>query len=160
MRPALFVEKYSPLASGFVAASLYIAYGLDFFSMAKTRGWNVPAIYSGVFDLASIITAFIFGFFTFARTSETDFLFQMRATTTFKRFMRYLLRAMYSSAAVVLLTMPFLVAEPKPDARHQVWFWLSTIWLSLVTYSAVATVRSIRQFIALAMVEKDPKGTE
>lgn len=152
---AVFWEKNGPVAVGFLGFLLFLLYAPQVFTYSADNSWKIETLYSSIFDLSSIIVAFIFGFFTFARTSETEFLHQIRKTTTYRRFMRYLLTALYSTAAVVLLSLPFMVAEPKPTEYGDIWMYLCAGWVFIVAFALSATVRSIRQFVVLAMIERE-----
>ncbi len=68
--------------------------------------------------------------------------------------MEYLVEAMSISATLVLVSIPFMVVEPKPLARSDPWFWACGVWLGVVVYALSATARSMRQFVTIAMVEK------
>lgn len=155
MRLRIVFERYGPLIVGLCAAGLFIWAGSTVITYAQQHKWNVPTIYSSVFDLCSLITAFVFSFFTFARTSETEFLHRMRKTTTYARFMRYLVSAMNASAALVIISIPFMIAEPQPATYQDPWFWACAAWIALVGFTLTATARSMRQFIAIAMVDRE-----
>lgn len=155
MTPSVFIERFGPAIVALLVAIAFAWKGGEFFAYAKKSAWDVPQIYSSVFNLSSLIAAFVFGFFTFARTSETEFLHKIRRTKTYARFMGYLVTAMATSAFVVLVSIPFMVAAPQPTEWSDWWFWGCLAWASVVAFSLAATVRSMRQFIVLAMV-----GTE
>ena len=149
-----FKERYGPLLITIVMIVGYWKFGRDAFEHMTVERWDVSAVYTGIFDLCAIIAAFIFGFFTFARTSETEFLDRIRGTRTYERFMWYLIEAICANSITVLLSLPFMVAVPKPTETSDPWFYFVLIWLAVSTYSLAATFRSVRQFIAIAMVEK------
>ena len=94
--------------------------------------------------------AFLFAFFTYAKTTDTEFLVKLRETHTFKRFMDYLVVAMLSAAFLAIITVPMMIANPKPEWHWDSTHWGQIFWSFILGYAASATWRSTRQFVALA----------
>lgn len=148
-------EAHHPWLFALLAASVFAKFGLESIVYFETHRWSKSALFSSVFDLASITVAFVFAFFTFARTSETEFIHAMRKTRMYRRFLNFLLTAIYANGAVVVVTIPFIVVEPGVKIATNWSYWGLVVWVALVVFALFATIRSVRQFVVIAMVEKN-----
>lgn len=113
------------------------------------RGWNIPSIYSSVFDLFSILTGLLFAVYGIVLTGANPFMVSLRRTRVYARYRGELRRSIYLGFAVTLATVPLLIVEPKEVAAGS-WLGLAlSLWAGCVVSGFHLFVRVARNFIVM-----------
>ena len=124
-------------------------WGIPFFNKVRSAEWAVDSLYAAIFDVSSIVCAFLFSFLVFIRTTENTFLSGFRTDKAYSIMNRHFLMSISGSFLLTLYTVPLLVVVPCPVATMQLSFWVLLIWWAFVGYVVAATFRSGYQFLAV-----------
>ena len=146
--PVLF-ERYAPRTAALIGMVIYIFFGPQAYATALAREWDVQALYAAVFDTSSIVSAFLFSFLVFIRTTTNQFLEAFRDHPSYNILTRHFLWATATSFALTIGTIPFLVVVPKPLSLYSITFFVVLVWVGLTTYVIFAVLRSAYQFLAV-----------
>lgn len=76
------------------------------------KDWDLGAFYSAAFDWSSIQTAFLFGVYAFFLGRSEAFLKAVSSSPFFPMLRQFVVRSLYLSMALTVLSLPFLVAPP------------------------------------------------
>ena len=150
-----FFDAVYPYAFGAFVFGIFIWKGPQAISYVAAQEWDMSSLYSSVFDLSSVLAAFLFAFFTFVRAAETEFIKKIKRTKIFRKFLMNLRTAIYASAICTLLTVPYIVIEPMSAKKATISFWFIGGWLALSACTFALSYRSVSQFVKLALA-----GTE
>lgn len=152
------LQNIGPVLIGLLLAALAAGLGPKFFSTAMEDQWKIETLYSAVFDMSAMAAAFLFAFYTFAKTSDSEFIKDVRATPAFREFMDYLVSAVFVTAAVAVMTVPMMILTPTPKVYFTVSYFAVVVWAFLVGIAGGATWRSTRQFMALTAADGRKHG--
>lgn len=119
---------------GLCAGGATIVYGPSLFAVAQSNSWNIPAIYSAVFNISTVYTAFLFSLYTYILTSDSRFIAAAEKSGFFKQAVSLAIRAMLMGALVSIVTVPFLLIEPTTTMRDAVMWWVAA-WVGLAVWS-------------------------
>lgn len=147
------IERRGPIYLGLFLAVMAIVFAPALFARSIQDHWQIESLYSSAFDVSSIAAAFLFAFFTFARTTEGEFFSALRKTKAFREFLGYLVVSIVATAFLTVLSIPFMIVDPKPTAAWTLEHVMVIIWAFVVGFSTGATVRATRQFISFAMAD-------
>jgi hypothetical protein len=142
-------EKHGPWIIAAVIAVCAYWRGESFFEMAETKRWHLDALYGSVFNLSAASSAFLFAFYTYVRTAEGAILREIRASNVFRVASKYMLWAVFNSAFLAILTVPFVVAVPEPHHASERWYWAIIIWAAFSGYVFACIARSAYHFTAI-----------
>lgn len=111
--------------------------------------WNVAAIYSSVFDVTTVFTAFLFTFFSIFATTDRGFIGKARGTLPFRRTIDYTISALVLGAGLIVATIPMLIITPMPmeDGLPLV---ILAAWMGLTIWTASAFTRAAAIFAIFA----------
>jgi hypothetical protein len=143
------IEKWGPF---FLAMGISIAlslYGNDLVLHINAGKIAIKNLCSKLFMLFSILSVFMLGFYTFVRTSETIVLRQFRKTASSRIFMEYILFGVLLSSFAIMVSMPLLLVEPRPDSTESWWFAYIVLWAFLSSYAIFACARAAFIFAVL-----------
>lgn len=120
-----------------------------------TQDWGIDRYYSAVFGWASIQGAFLFSVYAFFLSRSEPFIRAIAQTEAFHSLRQYVLRALWLSIGLTLLTLPLLVAAPEIKVTAKLTagfgvFWLVSVWL---TYTFMCFVKVIRVFRKLEAMQ-------
>lgn len=99
-------------------------------------------IYSATFDVATVLTAFLFAFYTFVLTQEAGFIGRMKRTPTYGSLLRFTASAMWLGAGLVVVTIPMMVTHPQPTCSQDPSLVIVAAWAGLAVWSFAAFVRA------------------
>ena len=142
-------ERRGPVIFAIAVLLAYLGFALRVFAHATENQWDIGALYSAVFDTASMNAAFLFSFFVFIKTTTNDFLAAFRKEPAYNVLMRHFKWSITSSFVLALVTIFCLVTTPHPHFVTEPNFWLMAAWFTFVAYVIAATVRSAYQFVAV-----------
>ncbi len=145
------MERRGPLLLGGLLAAAIAWKGVYWLECAARQKWHVEVLYSSIFDLSSMAAAFLFAFFTFAKSTDTEFMKKVRKTGKFRLFMGYLVTAMLATAFLAVLSIPLMITTPRPDVRWELVHFFQMFWAFMVGFAVSATWRATRQFVVLAI---------
>lgn len=145
----LLWEKHWPSFVAVGAFVLAMLYAESFFSHARLSSWKVEALYNSMFNIASAASAFLFAFYTYVRTASGDILVAIRKSIYFKRASSYILRSITFTALFAVVTVPFLIVEPKPESIMDLPYWVVATWCAAACYGLATIARSVYHFIAI-----------
>ena len=130
----------------FVAAMWW---GPGAYAHAAKEQWHVDQLYTCVFTLSTVITAFLFTFYTFIITGDRGFLSASRNTTYFKQTISYTFKAIVTGALLAGASIPMLVVQPTPKAGEP-WMFAAAAWAALTVWSVSSFVRAAWLFAIFA----------
>lgn len=142
-------EKHGTKISVFLFSLAYLFYGMRFFEIALEKEWSINSIYASVFDMSSVVCAFLFSFFVFVKTTTNKFLDAIRTSETYKKLLKYFIYSIISSFVLSIATIPFLVVSPAPTQISQPSFVTVFLWVFLCGYVFAAVIRSACHFVAV-----------
>lgn len=114
--------------------------------LSNADGLNVGAIYSGTFGVLSIFAGFLATFFVFVATRSNKFLDAIRHTITFKQMLGLMKFTIRWTVFAVIVTLGFMVAEPKGYDLFSATNGLVFIWSLIVTLICVNFSRCVSMF--------------
>lgn len=134
------------IAAALVAGTLTNWRGLVGARFASNE-WSVGDFYSAVFDWSSIQAAFLFGVYAFFLSRSEPFIQAIAGSQPFRQLREYVVRTLYLSMTLTVLSLPFLIAAPpiSPDGNglgYVVFCGLS----SLLTFTFFSFLKVIRVF--------------
>lgn len=116
---------------------------------SQVEGFNVSAIYSGVFDLLALFAGFLATFFVFIATKSNKFLEAIKNTITFKQMLGLLKFTILCTLITVGFTFVLMIVEPKNFAfwsgEHLVVF----CWSWIVILIGVNFARCVSMFFSV-----------
>lgn len=117
--------------------------------------WNLDTLYSSVFDWSSIQSAFLFSIYAFFLSRSEPFIQAVSKTQPFKMLRRYVLRSLWLSLGLTIITLPLAVSPPEiTSSRALDWGFLVFLFVSvLMTYTFMCFVKVIRVFRKLEGVD-------
>lgn len=107
-------------------------------------------LYTSFFDLFSVFSAFLFGFYVFVRSDGSEFLIKFKNTKSHKVFIKYLLHGTTMCALAILVCIPLIVVEPKPTGSDDLWFKYIILWIGFSTYSLTSAFRATVIFAVIS----------
>lgn len=134
------------LAASLAGASLYI-WRAEIAGPFAAKEWDLAGFYSAAFDWSSIQAAFLFGVYAFFLSRSEPFIQAIAPSPAFKMLRRYVVRTLYLTMALSVVSLPLLVAPPAMDATGN-GFGFAVFWgLSvLLTYTFFCFIKVIRVF--------------
>lgn len=116
---------------------------------------QVGAIYSGIFDLATIFVGFLSTFYVFVATKSNDFLEKIKRTKTYGMVLRLLKFTILWASFVALGSYLLAIIEPRDYEPWSLVHGVVFFWLANVFVVAVNFTRCVRQFLTMAEAERD-----
>lgn len=148
------IENSLPLGVGVFCGVLCWFAAPGFFAVANRLGWDVASIYSGVFDVATVFTAFAFTFYSFVLTKTDGFISRMRGTYAYRQTKRFALSAMALGVTLTITSIPMFVVVPQPSSSSDnAVLIVVSLWVTLASWTIGAFVRAARIFSAMAQPE-------
>lgn len=142
-------EMYHPAALGGLAAVALILFGPQAYAHADSQHWKVDQLYTCVFTLATVFTAFLFTFYTFVITAERGFLARAKHTSYFKQTVKYTLTAIWVGGLLCIATVPLLVVQPTPKVGDP-WLLFIALWGGLTVWACASFIRAAYLFSIFA----------
>ena len=141
-----------------IAAAVFAVIGFqrDYISTQFAESnWSASNYYSAVFGWASIQGAFLFSVYAFFLSRSEPFIKAIAQTEPFRALRRYVLRALWLSLVLTLVTLPLLVGTPPISYWYGLTggfavFWFVSIWLA---YTFMCFVKVIRVFRKLESMQ-------
>jgi|SRR6185312_2135825 len=142
-------EVHHPMV---VSALVFVAvlwWGPGGFSYADRKSWHLDQLYTCIFTYSTVITAFLFTFYTFIITGDRGFLSAARESVYFRQTVSYTFRAILLGAVLSLATIPMLVIQPLPKAGGA-WLIYSATWAAVAAWATAAFIRAAWLFAIFA----------
>lgn len=120
----------------------------DIASSIKAYSLKIDQAYSGVFGLVTVLTGFLFTFFTFIVTTDHGFIGKARSSIYLRRANAFTITALISGATAALCSLAMMVWQPNLS-------WLPgliafAVWVGVSVWSVLAFERAARLFIVFA----------
>lgn len=144
------------LSSGPLSKAALLAAASSFLVILASNNetMNGNAIYSGVFDLASIFAGFLATFYVFVVTKGNEFLVKIRTTKTFGMVLRLLKFTVLWSTFVIAFSYVMMVVDPTKIGVFSIMHAVVFAWLCNVFMVAVNFTRCVAQFLIIAEADK------
>jgi hypothetical protein len=142
-------EMHHPALLGALSLGGVMLAGPRAFAYAEMHHWKVDQLYTCVFTLATVFTAFLFTFYTFVVTAERGFLARAKSSIYFKQTVRYTLSAIWVGGIVCAATVPLLVVQPTPTVGDP-WLVVVAIWAALTVWACASFIRAAYLFSIFA----------
>ncbi len=142
-------ELHHPALLGVVALAGVLWAGPYVFTHAEKAKWHLDELYTSVFTLATVFTAFLFTFYTFVITADRGFLGRAKESVYFRRTVHFTFVAIWIGAALCLATIPLLVVQPVPSPKDP-WLFYVASWAGLTVWACASFVRAAYLFAIFA----------
>lgn len=109
-----------------------------------SEAWELGALYAAIFDWSSIQAAFLFGIYAFFLSRTESFLKAVASSPFFPSLRRYVVRTLYLSMLLTVLSLPMLVAPL--NVATIAGFAVLTILCGLTVFTFFCFLRVIRVF--------------
>jgi len=112
-----------------------------------SKSWDLAAFYSAAFDWSSIQAAFLFGVYAFFLSRSEPFIQAIAGSPAFRLLRRYVVRTLYLSMALSVITLPMVVRPLDMTANVIDWpFLYFAVTASLFVYTFLCFIKVIRVF--------------
>ena len=91
------------------------------------------AVFSTLFDLNSVLLAFMFSYFAFLKTSDNDFLKAAKKTTSYRILGSRLVATMQTSSLFALVTLIVIAVKPVVGETLEFQSFLFAAWVALIS---------------------------
>lgn len=145
-RAEFLIESWGPVAVGAVTAAAVGRFGPQFFKVASEREWAADTVYSATFDVATVLTAFLFAFYTFVLTQESGFIGRMKRTAAYRGLLRFTTGAMGLGVVLVVSSIPMMIINPQPKTPDDPTIIFVACWAGLAAWSFAAFLRAALVF--------------
>lgn len=115
------------------------------YAYAEANKWHLDQLYTAVFTVSTVVTAFLFTFYTFIITGERGFLAASRTSIYFKQTVGYTLRAIVVGSLLSAATIPMLVIQPVILAGDP-WLFFTAVWAALTVWAGASFTRAAYLF--------------
>ncbi|WP_099556609.1 hypothetical protein [Hartmannibacter diazotrophicus] len=149
----LKVEQYGPVFSGSATFIVLCVFKDATLSHFVEHDLSIEALYSAVFDWASIQTGFLFGIFGFIASKGDGFIGEIRNSMPMKHFIKYTKWAIYIGFILTITSMPLIVLDKKAADIDDTWFYIIALWFSMFVWAFLAFARTAYIFGVLVAVE-------
>jgi hypothetical protein len=110
----------------------------------RSEAWDLGALYAAIFDWSSIQAAFLFGIYAFFLSRTEAFLKAVTSSPFFPSLRRYVVRTLYLSMLLTVLSLPMLVAPL--DIETQAGYIVLAALCGLTVFTFFCFLRVIRVF--------------
>lgn len=139
------IEDTYPLVAGMLAGGLALAVVPRIYYIVQEHDLKIDQAYSGVFGLTTVLTGFLFTFYSFVITTDHGFIGKARSSIYLKRTVTFTITALVAGAIAALGSLPMMVWQPGLDEPlAQVAF---AVWAGVATWALLAFERAARLFI-------------
>lgn len=145
-------EKWHPPALAAATTTALWLWGFPLAQQAVERQWKVDELYTAVFNIAGIYTAFLFTFYSFIATTDRGFIGRSKDSRYYRQTVNYTISALVLGGALCVLTLPILVIEP--DLRSHAGRVVASSWVGLSVWASAAFVRAAYLFTIFARSQK------
>lgn len=143
-------ERNLPLVVGIIACVCTYLFCHHAFTYLLEREMSYQNIYSAVFDVSAIFTAFLLTFFTFVITTERGFIARSRGTRPYAMLLVFTRRAMALGLVLTIFSIPMMVVEPAPTDQAAPATIAVAIWVGWTTWTSAAFLRAANLFLIFA----------
>lgn len=141
------VENSLPFALGIFCGVVTWFVAPDFFVVANRSKWDIASIYSSVFDISTVFTAFAFTFYSFVLTKSDGFVGRMKGTYAYRQTKRFAVSAMGLGVTLTIASIPMFVVVPQPSTEaDSAALLIVALWVSLAVWTIAAFIRAARIF--------------
>ncbi len=147
MRLNITRERISPYVVALFITALTSSCFYDFVIDASIWKVNINALFGSALNFSSIITGYLFAFYSLAIAPGSGFIEKIFNTKTFRIFTRYVLEAWVLGLIATLLSIPLNAAEySSMDNLPFFWLVLSSLWVFFFVAMVVAFWRVVRVY--------------
>ena len=146
-RVGLGWEKNHPRVLGVSAGLLTLWAGPQALAAAAERQWEIGTLYSSVFDLFAVFTAFLFTFYTLIVTTDRGFIGRMKNTRSYSLLKTYATSALTTGGIGILASIPLMVTEPDKVQPWGIAHIYLSAWVALSVWGSASFVRAARLFM-------------
>lgn len=115
------------------------------YSYAEASKWHLDQMYTAVFTISTVVTAFLFTFYTFIITGDRGFLAASRSSLPFRQTVDYTLRAIVVGSVLSVATIPMLVVQPVL-LKGDLWMFFAAVWAALTVWAVSSFIRAAYLF--------------
>lgn len=143
-------EANYPLALGCAGSVMALAFAPQFLNYIFDNKWDVGVLFSSVFDLAAVATAFSFTFYAFIVTADGGFIGRMKRSIYYKALLRFTIVATILGGILVIASIPLMIVKPIPASSWSISCFAVAVWFGLVAATSAAFFRAARLFAIFA----------
>lgn len=141
----LWAERNSHVVLGILAMGISAGLSHIPFQQMVASNWDYGALYSSIFDLATVYSALMFGFVTYFRTAQSRFLERI-SPRLFQGAIDYAQSAFSLGLLLIVLSIPYILWKPVPDAPWSLESFAFAFWFGLTVAAIVAFLRASKLF--------------
>ena len=109
-----------------------------------SEAWSLSSFYSAVFDWASVQGALLFGVYAFFLSRSEPFLQAIAESAPFQQLRRYVVRTLYLTLGLTVLSLPILVAPPSITSAAG--YLVFSVFAVALTYTFFCFLKVVRVF--------------
>ena len=134
------IERSYPYAWGLLAAVFAFMYAQSLIGWGLSEKVDILQLFTAVFNIALVLTGFLFTFFGLAIAPGGGFIEKLLGTRTFRIFKGYIAEALALGSILAICCIPFMVIKlkeigPSPELKVFITIWVflcvSTIFPSI-----------------------------
>lgn len=141
----LWAERNSHYVLGVLTIALSVGFAHLPFQQMVANGWDYGALYSSIFDLATVYSALMFGFVTYFRTAQSRFLERI-SPRLFQGAIDYAQSAFSLGLLLIVLSIPYILWKPVPYAAWSLESFAFAFWFGLTVSAIAAFLRASKLF--------------
>lgn len=138
-------EDLYPHASGLIVGTVCYLNGEPIARFVSQNELKVDEAYTGVFGIATVLTGFLFTFYSFVLTTEHGFIGRARRSYYLRRTAVFTVTALIAGASAALMSMAILVWQPR-----LAWTYggiAFAVWIAVAVWSLLCFERACRLFM-------------
>jgi hypothetical protein len=138
-------ELHHPALLAAIGFGVMMLFGAKIYAYADCQNWKIDQLYTCVFTISTVFTAFLFTFYTFVVTAERGFLARAKASIYFKQTVKFTLNAIWVGGILCAATVPLLVVQPVPTVGDP-WLVVVALWVAMTIWAGASFVRAAHLF--------------
>lgn len=139
------LEDSYPHAAGIAAGLACYLNSAPIARFVAAHQLNIDEAYTGIFGISTVLTGFLFTFYSFVLTAEHGFIGKARTSYYLRRTMVFTVTALIAGAVATLVSMSILVWQPV--IATTVGGIIFAVWAAVAIWSLLCFERATRLFL-------------
>lgn len=139
-----FEDLYPHLTAIAIGAACYLN-GQPFAAFVTQHQLKIDQAYTGIFGISTVLTGFLFTFYSFVLTTEHGFIGRARTSYFLRRTTVFTVTALVAGATAALASMILLVWQPR--LAWTVGGIAFAFWAAIAVWSLLCFERACRLFM-------------
>lgn len=140
-----FLEDTYPALAGLLWGGVVFFFSNSIVDLIKDHNLKMDQAYSGIFGIATVLTGFLFTFYSFVITTDHGFIGKARSSIYLKKTVNFTIDALRVGSLAALCSLPMMVWQPTLSSVNQKLAF--AFWVALSVWSLLSFERAARLFI-------------